>query len=90
MTRPKMLMITENTIIKLYEQFVWEEHDDIAIAVMIVDHIKDKLTNAKKKHPLTDLYTNADDPGPFYELVHFIFSTVENYVKTRPNFSKKK
>lgn len=90
MGKRKLLMITENTVIRLYEKHLWNGYDDITISVMVVDEIIKKLTQTKNEHPLRDLYTSEEDKGPFYELVHFVFSTIEDYAKTRPHFSKKK
>jgi len=83
----KVLMITENTVIKLYEQFVWEGHEQREICTMIVNNIVAKLSKTKKPHPLKELFLDEEDRGPFYEMVHFVFSTVEDYAKTRPNFN---
>ena len=83
-------MITENTVIKLYEQFLWEGHEQRVICTMIVDDIVAKLSKTNKPHPLKELFLSEEERGPFYELVHFVFSTVEEYAKTKPNFNKKK
>jgi len=85
----KLLMITENTIIKLYEKFLWEGYSEREICVLVVDDIIAKLSKSSKPHPLKELFLSKTDKGPFYELIHFVFSTVENYVKMKEKHLKK-
>jgi len=85
----KVLMINENTIIKLYEQFVWNGHTDLEICAMIVDEILFKLKKTNKPHPLKELYLDKENKGPFYELVHFVYSTIEAYTKSMSTLPKK-
>lgn len=77
-----MLVIAENTVITEYNK-IDAELDDVAKCIIVIDSIKHKLSNTKKSHPLKELYTNADNPGPFYELVHFVFCTIENHSKKK-------
>jgi len=87
----KLLMINENTIIKLYNQFVWKDHNhtNAELSALIVTEILFKLKKTKKPHPLKELFLDDEDQSPFYEMVHFVYSTVEDYAKTQSNFTKK-
>jgi len=76
-----MLMITENTIIKLYKEYVWEEIEQDDVCTKIIDHIIAKLSKTDKPHPLKELFLDEDNRGPYYSLIHFVFQTVEEHVK---------
>ena len=81
----KILMINENTVIKLYDQFRWEcgtaTHEEIITKV--IDEIIIKLSKAKHEHPIKDLFLSEEDHGPYYELIHFTFNTLNSHVKMK-------
>ena len=84
MKKKPLLMITENTIIKLYEKNVWDESivDKTEICTVIVDEIINNLSKTNKPHPLKELFLDENNRAPFYELVHFVFNTIERYIIT--------
>lgn len=84
----KLLMINENTVIKLYEGLVCTGAEQHEICTMVVDEILAKLTKTDKPHPLKELFLDQDDRGPFYEMVHFVFSTIDTYAKSKATFKK--
>lgn len=79
----KILMINENTIIKLYNKLVWDGCTDLEISCKIVNEIRSRLANSKSNHPLKTLYTQelGSESGELYELAHYVYSTVEDHVK---------
>ena len=74
----KMFYISEVTVLKLYQKILWEDvkhNNDIpTIATMIVDDILEKLENSNTNHPLKELYK---EKTALYELIHFVFTIVE-------------
>ena len=86
----KILMINENTVIKLYQAYEWEDkYDQTEITTLVIDKIMAKLSKTSKPHPLKELFLSDEDRGPFYELVHFTFVTIANYKKTHPTLPNK-
>ena len=88
MSKNKLLIITENTIIKLYIQHKSPKLTQAEICTLIIEDILAKLTKTNKPHPMKDLFLDKTNRGPFYELVHFVFSTVEDFINKNQTIKK--